>query len=1407
MDARKCGIPKAMFFEARVDDAPSARVPEEWGFIADAFHEGMIQDAGQTLQDQVDEESQSVPEPEVALLKGDVYRALGQEQLFHREIQRCFEKHKQHWALRIQWIRIRSMQNRLLAAERELDALTAESAGASEEGNEFSLVLALKAALYGQWGRTARARALIEEHDEAGGLEHAFSTYETACAFFALKDWKTALIRFRMVIEKCPRWPRPRIFVHHCLNALGQTSEALEVIEKACLEFPEDVNTVLVLLGHLYSTKDYKRLASIASERGFDKSSSIKNQDPNQRRPYLLAQEMSIRSLWHMGEFDKAIASAALLNEDWAKELSTRDRQGQKKRLPIRPLVQVRNMCVPACVAMILRALDPERETDPQVLFKQMDGSAGVAPWQLDHWLFQNKLFPIDVEVTIHAVRGMIDAGFPLLATRSHILTSHQELIVGYDDSLQEIEVLEPSHGAPVYVPYQGLIDSYCNGGESLLALIPVQDGNRLRYPNSWVDKEGMSARRIVRSIFTSRVDKAQQKFAELDASSLVKAQLELRFPDIFVPQSELPQRLKILTQRVDADAASRLGAALLLLDSHERPFAERALAQMRSTLPLFIRSYLIVLNARSNGRWRRMKRACQLMLERSASIAELWFLYSIALQGTGEYEAAQKACRICLEIDSSHLGANLERLSLPSQHIALIKQQEKIRTLLRYHPRSIALRAMAAQLAFDLGHAQKCEELLRRCTRLFPRSVTAYLPLRNFFLLQERPDLASAIVVPEDGQKLAPDAETKLSSSLSQSCATVLKLADAELCQKEPGAAVSELLRRRSQGLLTPVDDLALRQIELQFAFVGDNKLSSKVKLLEILPEQLPDPRASNLERMLSDLPLEQLTRSQAHEILGWSEKVMEGQEWTPHSRSLTAFVEEKAGRTANASRLYEALAKRFNLIHANYRLGIIHLEQGRLREAQEFFEKCIMDKPAHIGAWEGLVDIHAHSQQLDAFYQSLEELTQLLPYDSSRAHSLLDSYLQDEKNDEARSWLSKHGHRYPSSFAEWWLVKLHFAAGHYEDALESIGDALRQETPREAYAFELEIYSEQGRLADNQELIRKALQDFPDDIFFNHILATVLDHDPQKVLEIYSANFQKSPSTAAALEILKRLPAESILDTFEALIENCPAEEARVIAYKAFTSEGLGRLCIDLFERFDEKCPNDPFTVQILSENYRIFGLVRKNRARVEQLLNMDADNPDYLWLCALGSLDYHPKQARTLFIKYYELTADPEALAYLGRSEQLLGNNEAARKAYWQSLSDRRGDPWATSNLYRLGDRTVKLFSEFKRALTNPPDPKLQGFAVLAVDIAIEAQITLPESWEAWAAARARGLADSHNASPEEDSDLRFMLYIWCKRRRRLDLYEDIYGHKPRIFNQPASLLLKKWWWQNNWVPRLA
>lgn len=1398
-----------MFFEARIDDAPSARVPDVWGFIADAFYEGMIQDAAQTLQDLRQEESPAdLPDPEVALLRGDVYRAVGQEQLFREEIQKSLKGHPGHSRLRLQWVRIRTMQNRLRAAERELEALT-EDLDPEAEKDEYLLALALKASLYGQWGRSALAREWIKTCTDGGGEERALASYEIACAHFALKEWDLALGHFRRVAKMAPKWPRPRIFIHHCLNALSRPSDALAEIEKACKDFSEDVNIVLVLFGHLYATKNYKRIVAMAGQRGLDHSGPIKNEEENKHHPYALARGITVRSLWHLGEFDKAIASARLLSEDWARVLGKANRKGKKNRVPVKPIVQDRNMCVPACLAMILRAVRPDKSADPQVIFKQMGGSAGVSPWQLDKWLFHNKLQPIDIQVSIPAVKGMIDAGFALLATRSRILMSHQELIVGYDETLQELEVVEPTQGVPIYMPFEQLQESYSHAGESLVALVPMT--KEARYPTRWIDREAMNARRALRSIFTANIDRAQKQYSELEDGGLIKAQLALRYPEILVPHSELPGLLKTFIQREDADTASRFSAAMLLLETNDQELARKVLKTIRLSLPLFLRNYVLVLTARSKGDWGRMKAACEVMLERSASLADLWFFFSVALQGTGEFDAAERACRICLEINPSHLGANLQRLTQPSQQLPLIEQQKKIQSLLRFHPRCEVLRGLTAQLAFDLGQPEECEKELREAARLFPHSPTAHLPLRDFFLVQSRPDLASTVVIPGQSSQSQEREVLDCIQGLAkdQDIPTLLQLASAETWQGEPGPAVTELLKKQELGLLSPLDDLSLRQIQLQFIF-GETPSKSPVsreKLAGVLPNVLPAPEAMNLERLLGDLPLESIERGQAVQLLDWSEAVMAGREWTPRGKSLTAFLEERAGRTANAAKLYTALAERYKLTHANYRLGVIHMEQGRLREAVPFFESCIKDKPAHIGAWESLAEIHKSFKDNEQCGKALERLIQLLPYDPSRAHSLLERFLEEEKIREAREWLASEGARYPDSFNEWWDVKLHMADRCFEKALEAIGPALRKDNPREAYELELEIYNDQGRLTDHQSVIHKALEDFPDDIFFNHLLASVLENDPEQVLSIYIANFKRKPSAPVALEILKRVKEDEILDCFESLIEDVGNHAVRVIVYDALTSEGLRQLALQLFERLEQRYPEDPFIIQVLSENYRIFGLVRKNRPKIEQLLRMDSESPGYLWLCGLGLLDYRPEQAREIFAKYYELTADPEALAYLGRSEQLMGHIPEAKQAYWQSLESRKGDAQASSNLYRLGDRQPELMNQFQLAVQSPPNPSLEGFAVLAVEMAVEAKVTLSESWEEWATARARGLMDFRNAIPNESADLELMLYIWCKKRKKRELYREIYGSQSKMLGRPLSLFLKKWWWQNDWVPAVS
>ncbi|HBP16884.1 MAG TPA: hypothetical protein DEA08_03690, partial [Planctomycetes bacterium] len=384
-----------MFYESRRSEP---RLGGRWGAVAKAFYAGELRrahDAAAGLEPGKD--------PEVLLLRLDLHRAAGREDLYQQLIE-AEGPGASDPRVQLMWVRALCQRARVLAALRRLDELEPEL------DHEWSpLARSLRVSALAQISRERPARELLDECSEGAD---PFVDYELAYALLTLRDWAAALERFARVREACPRWARPWVFSYRCLSALARHEEARERLDQARALLPEDEMLAVIELGELYARKDMGTLLARLDERVAQPIFAVDEELGERIR--LAERGLRVRALWGAGRREEAIEGAQALDEDYAArweaaraEPGAAGEAGQLDEAPeplaprlrsaaageagrslaVQPLVQHKNMCVATSVAMLLRHAGVA--ADPAELYREMGGSVGVANWQLDRWLEQ----------------------------------------------------------------------------------------------------------------------------------------------------------------------------------------------------------------------------------------------------------------------------------------------------------------------------------------------------------------------------------------------------------------------------------------------------------------------------------------------------------------------------------------------------------------------------------------------------------------------------------------------------------------------------------------------------------------------------------------------------------------------------------------------------------------------------------------------------------------------------------------------------------------------------------------------------------------------------------------------------------------------------------------------------------
>lgn len=1359
-----------VFHESRLAPPP---VPPAWAPVAAAFHGGATREALRLARPLA---AAGPPAPAAALLLGDVLRAGGDEAGFAATIRAAAARAPRDLRLQVQRIRVEMMKGRHLSALRRLDGLQLVA------GGPWLLLLdALRASGLAQLGRAGAARKVIERLHAKEALGEPLRAYEVAYAHAQLREWEEAARLLVRVAAACPRWARPRLHLYEALRALDRHDEAVAALDEAAAVAPEEAAVALARLGALHGRRAWGSLVDEA--RAFVEASAPETEP--ERSAVRGVRSLAVRALWRDGRRAEAAEAARSVEAAWAERLAGAAPDARATRVPVVPIVQDRNMCVAASVAMALRHMG--QPADPREVFAEMARSSrGVTDAELDRWLRARSLEPLDVALDLDAVRAALDRGLPLLATRARMLMGHMELIVGYDDGLEELEVIDPAHGLPVHVPYDGIEDAWGHAGEAFVALAPAGTGGDL--PPSARDAGAAARREVERALDAGDVLVAQRLAAALPQDDWQTARLLTSHLDALVPEERREDLLLGLAADERADVSTRLQATLSLLGTRHAPPAEATLRALRPTFTPFFRAWLRLQRAAAAGHFPRALRCAELLLERAGGLETLWLHLASALEACGRAGDAEVARAMALELEPDHPGPHLAALRSPTRSLeALRARQATLARLLRAHPDATELRISAAFVAFDLGEPLAAERLLREGLARGPHSTVLRQALRRYYLHQGRRDLADAVAAPPAGDALP--------GALGASA--LLALGREEASRGEPGPALTELEARCAVGRLEPFAALDLAGLRLLTRLAqGD---ATPDELVALFPAELPSPRAAALARLIDAIP--PLASELAAALHARALAALEGEEWTADARFACAWLDEQAGRLARADRVYAELG------HADavFRRSIVARLQGSLDEAAAHLERAVALVPAHLQSWESLADVRAEQGDKAGEERARRRLVELLPYHPGVARALL-THLAPIAG---RRWMETNGGRYPASHQQWWEARRALEEERYAGALEALGPELREELPREALVLELQALHGAGRTKPHRDRLDQALERFPDDPWFNHVAAG-LEKDPAAARARYARAFAAEPHPALASELAKRAEARELAGVFaEAVLAAPPPVRRRALGYALQLLERLADLrpAVELVERVDRARPDDPAVHLRLVQVYGLAGLDADATPLADQLLDARPDDPATLWVCATALFERRPLRALDLYERHHRLTKDPDAVLQAARCEHRLGRREAARARYWQCLELRgaAGDPVALANLVRLGEDPLHLHEPLQRLVGATQPTWIPEVARAAVQAALAAGAPLPATWGAWARARLDALKKGAPARSGEATDLEDMLRAWADARNEGILLQSV-GGSPGLLERIGKRKVA-WWADRRWIPAAA
>jgi tetratricopeptide (TPR) repeat protein len=1365
-----------MFYESRMT---KPQFENSWSTMAEAFESGQLRQALEQL-----DQGMKANSPEEFLLASDVLSAAQADRDSLNMVLKGLERFPDSGRLALIVAHHRSRQGRLLEALRVLNKLKIETL--SEDERE--LAKGLRGCVLARMERTKSAEKIMLSIVNGGGPGSPLCAFVMAHGVMALRNFERALELFTRAHQQLPDWSSACLGRHHCLLILNRREEALQLIEESFKKKPDDPRMTQALLGHLCLTEQWQRVVDLIE-------SILKTIEEGQADQALFM--LAARAYSRLGDLDNTRRYGRKVSSEWAGKMDELDLEARRGRVKVEPIAQERNMCVAACVAIILKSWG--EEVDQREIFEQMSGGQGVDDWQLDRWLRRRHIFPVDIKLSIDVVREVIDAGVPLLVTRSTEFMGHQELIVGYDDGFQELEAIDPMNGLPIHVPYERLAENYQSCGDTLVALFRAT-GAKFSVPARWCDQDARQRRQIGRWVYEGAIQKAQDSFAKLAADGRHTLALLLEFPGLFGDEAKHFELCQSVAERQDLDLAIRVRATMSLAQCGEEKRFRAALRAVRSRVSPFMRSYLGMLHAQACGQWPRVKRYCEVLLERAAMMPDLWFEAATAFKQCGKYQRAREALEICLEIEATHLAANTERLGQPE--ITLSERRRVISELRARHPRNSGLRNLDAQLDVEIGQPLEAEKKLKESIRLAPKALIPRLHLREYYLSQKRIDLANAVKLPAILKK---PGETPPENQ-DESNATLLRTAWSEILASEESPALLDLLRRHTSSRLSLEESLELQRLRLFERRQTQRWDQSSFE--SCLPAALPLPRAGYLTSFLAAVVENGMSQREAHNLIIWTRTMMRGSEWTPLSRFYVARLQEAIGQQESAEFEYLKLSAD-GLLEALYQLGLIAFRNRNFEAARGHFQGCISLRPGYFSAWLSLAELSVAENDVALAESSLERLVLLRPYNPEIAESFL-NFLgglgQARARKRALKWIADHAHRYTAELVEAWNIELHLKNRDYQMALKTIGPALHATRGRDAFACELACFKALNRRTAMVKVLGSALEKFPEDPYFVHLKVQGLSGKPEEAFELVRRVYLSTPNEQTFSDLFK-IRRSTIVATLLALYEE--VEKGKEKMFLGVTSLCLRQANSELYAQWLLEME------AMQAENFEIVRLQLAFSLSTERWFNLDQRLTRYL---ALGGEDIqlvnlagarlferNPALSRKAFAIHYNTTRWPPSLCMVARCDARMGQKARALKTLWDFLQRHPSTPEVLGTLGALDEDLAKVKGPLLETLEKELPIAVRDFAITAVEAAVACQFELPERWEDWATVRARSMQRNQRQSPEGKT-LKAMLGLWFKLRGHSTHFQQIYGRVRQVGRNKRERTVRRDWERNtNWIPK--
>ncbi len=1288
-----------------------------------------------------------------------------------------------HPWLQVAKVRSAISSGRLLQAEREL-ALVDRTI----DRHHPCLTNAIGARIYSLMGREKTAQSWLDAVRTADPFARMFA----ASALDELRDWDAAKSLLQPLVDEFPRWTRPQLMLGMAELALGESNAGYRRIAAAANAFPCDLYVAQFAAGIDYA-------AGRIDEAG-RRLEMLLHGLHAEHSGFKFALPLRLRVLMRQGQREKALEIARDVSPEFADYLAEQPYrpEGKVLRVPVEPVVQQRDMCVAASIAMALRPLGIPVE--PARAYAEMKGRRGVSPWNMDPWLEAQGVTPRFAKQSLDALKAGLDLGAPALVVRGSSVASHMELLVGYDDVIGEFEMYDPMQGLPHHVPYEAFDDELQAFDEAPVFLFAgATRDNADRFPSELIDQDSALARQILRLVAAGETEEAIELHAKADRDAFPIMMLELKTPHVFLREDQKSARLVEIARRPEASATSKLNIIGQLKELGETAEAARIALDFPTLSPVE-GHFRAALGHWANREWVEMTHECSAMLEEAADVGHFWWLNSVALSASSQEAQAAQARLIALEIEPEHLEANVDRLRYAERAVDLQTELTVLQDLLEHHPSVPFLRSEVAQVQERLGHYDQALKTLEEGRRRAPMSSQAHQLVQNYWLASNRPDLAEAVGMPEGARANLTGGDGEEDSELD----SLMRTATAE--DSSESVQARRVLRSRIENHeLTSDEELGARAaLVAQLANTSaDGELDIPL-LRRLLPASLPLPRAGSWSWFMGQMQGLGGTAF-LRELLAWSQHIVPLDERSTDFHLNFALTQAQSGYVSDADQEFMRLASEFQDVRAIVQLGYSALERRSWAEAADHFQAALEREPGQLATRNQLASAYFALGDENNGMRVLHDLMRMRPYDPQVAEAVFMETVNQSGAEGARAWLKANGDRYEETSREVWKFEILLSEGLVDEANAALSDAARERFPSADASANTALWEQQNSLANHVPELAEYVKLFPDNPRYLELLRQVGGHGSvDSIREV----FEKNPTPSSALTLLKSWPREywpQELAKSAETISNSSSGTGFAIAMRVAMRELQATpYAADFLAWVGQLRPRD---VAVMRERIQaLLDLGRDSEAVHVAEAALKLDPHDRLTIRNAADAYYNPNRAHAIELlkQHHHITGNPDTLVDLAEWYLTFDERAQALSLLEVALQDSPGAPRAIGLAWYLDrNRPHDRWPHVLDAMRREVPYRCSYFAVAAAHIAKAIGDEVPIHWAGIAATRARALRSMpQQAVGDELQQLWDLQREWYAARDEMSELEDIYPGR-NASKRPNRLM---WMMaKTGWVPK--